>query len=823
MPRIAVGKPQNRENINGLEDTVGLPDESPNTSSPNTPGGDAPDESIGFAGTLTDIHGGASASSRSAFDALRTVERHDYVVDCEIAKGGMGRITRARDCRHGRMVALKESLRPEPALIARFSREALITARLQHPAIVPVYEAGKWENGDPFYAMKLVDGHPLSCEIEKRTALAERMSLLPNLLTVTEALAYAHSRGVIHRDLKPANVIVGSFGETVVIDWGLAKQLQDTPSGDVDIEADELLTAFDSGNACSPRLTGAGNVIGTPAYMAPEQAAGRAVDQRADVYALGAIAYHALTGEPPYEGDSSDAVLSGVLAGPPKKLRERVPTLPIDLAAIIDKAMARDPDERYPSAKPLAEELRRFQTGQMVRSHDYSALDLFRRWLSRHRAAVAVAMVMLLAMLVLGVVAVDRILEERNLARDAHAHAKEMHAFAMSRQSEAEEILDDMLDDLRASTEGGHVDVLGNIADRVLQYYSDEARNHAERRDIRELERRLNGLQMAAEARQRRGEQDGALHGYRQSMETARQLRRKQPKKHELTLFIGRNHNKIAGILTAKGDTEAARAAYQQGIEAVEAMLPTEGERESDERVRAQLAEMYSQLSLIQLMDSDIEGWRTANQNSQKHARTIIARSEHKRAASPVPTDTPTPTQPPEKPRFDVPVTGNERPGAADTQAGRRDGEAGFGIQGAASASIEGGVLEIQLRAEDRERIAKMAEVAPEHNVSLSLDNLANNINARADGADRVFDKLAASMTKHENELGRQAARRALAKIRLKQARTWAPEDPERALTYANQCVDILEGTEADDALDAPEQRTLEQARIVRDNLQQRD
>src|SRR4051812_7549501 len=144
-----------------------------------------------------------------------------YRPEREIARGGMGRIVAAEDLRLGRAVALKELIDPVAEQRGRFQREALITARLQHPGIVPVYEAGRWPSGDPFFAMKLVSGRPLDRVIAEAATLADRLALLPRLAAAADAIAYAHSQRVIHRDLKPANVLIGEFGETVVIDWGL--------------------------------------------------------------------------------------------------------------------------------------------------------------------------------------------------------------------------------------------------------------------------------------------------------------------------------------------------------------------------------------------------------------------------------------------------------------------------------------------------------------------------------------------------------------------------------------------------------------------------
>src|SRR5215813_1095753 len=159
------------------------------------------------------------------YPSLMAVERRHYAISGEIAKGGMGRVLAARDLRLGRAVAIKELLPKNRDLARRFEREARITARLQHPSIIHVYEAGVWNGGEPFYAMTRVAGRSLDKVVAELTTLNERLSLLPTVISVVDALAYAHNEGVIHRDLKPANVLVGEVGETVVIDWGLAKDL----------------------------------------------------------------------------------------------------------------------------------------------------------------------------------------------------------------------------------------------------------------------------------------------------------------------------------------------------------------------------------------------------------------------------------------------------------------------------------------------------------------------------------------------------------------------------------------------------------------------
>jgi tetratricopeptide (TPR) repeat protein len=351
------------------------------------------------------IGGGASAAAPLV---LRPVDPASFEVGEEIAAGGMGRILRAYDRRLGREVALKEVL--APSMRARFEREAMITARLQHPAIVPIYEAGTWPDGTAFYTMRLVPGETLTRAIERRPALAERLAVLPHVTAVCEALAYAHSRGVIHRDLKPHNVLIGEFGETVVIDWGLAKQRGVAEvAGGVAAESEAWLTQ-------------AGTVVGTPCFMAPEQARGEELDERADVFALGAMLYNLIAGAPPYWDRSHDSkeLVAEVLARPPTPIGALAPAVPADLRAIVERAMARDPAERYADAAQLAAELARFQAGQLLLSREYSGRDLLVRWIRKHRALVALGGAAAIALAVVGVVAIRNAVR----ARDAEHEAK---------------------------------------------------------------------------------------------------------------------------------------------------------------------------------------------------------------------------------------------------------------------------------------------------------------------------------------------------------------------------------------------------------------
>ncbi len=340
-----------------------------------------------------------------ALDELR------FRVGGERARGGLGKVLEADDRFLGRRLAVKQLLDTTNVdATARFVREALITARLQHPSIVPVYDAGLRGSGEPFYSMKLVYGRSLRDEIDFARNLDERLALLPHIQSVADAVAYAHEEGVIHRDLKPSNVLVGPFGETVVVDWGLAKYVDDDAEGRRDLPDDPYELAGDDD------VTRVGAVLGTPAYMPPEQARGDEVDARADVYAIGAMLYDLLAGEPPYVGDTSTQTLQSVQAGPPDRIGDRERSAPRDLCAIVDKAMARDPADRYPDARQLAADLKRFLTGQLVGARRYSPWALVWRWIARHRGAVAITLILLVALGITATVSARRVVRERDRA-----------------------------------------------------------------------------------------------------------------------------------------------------------------------------------------------------------------------------------------------------------------------------------------------------------------------------------------------------------------------------------------------------------------------
>ncbi|MGB1016571.1 MAG: protein kinase domain-containing protein, partial [Nannocystaceae bacterium] len=258
---------------------------------------------------------------------------------------------------------------------------------------------------------------------------------------VAEAIAYAHSQNIIHRDLKPQNILVGSFGETVVIDWGLAKDLTQDPASDTKppvpspqpvLKTDSAVGLQDS-QINGESLTLMGTVMGTPSYMPPEQAIGLSVDERADVYALGAILYHVLAGRPPYTGNSPVDVLVKVTGGPPPSLTRIQRKLPDELVTIVDKAMARSPEHRYRTASDFADDLRRFQTGKIVGAHNYSAFERLRRFVGRYRAP----LISLALLAVMGAVGISEVVQERDLAEQGRREAEQARAVATEQRQEA--------------------------------------------------------------------------------------------------------------------------------------------------------------------------------------------------------------------------------------------------------------------------------------------------------------------------------------------------------------------------------------------------
>jgi serine/threonine protein kinase len=283
------------------------------------------------------------------------------------ASGGMGHVWLARDVSIGRDVALKE-LRAEAAAgpaALRFVREAKITGQLEHPGVVPVYELGRDpHSGRPFYTMRFIRGRTLSdvaaaFHHKRRPGWHEPMelvALLTAFVSVCNTIAYAHSHGIVHRDLKGENIVLGEFGEVIVLDWGLAKRLDGS-------EEEPASAGPDAGPSRAPGQTMMGQVLGTPAYMAPEQAEGRLdlVGPWTDIFGLGAILYEILSGEPPFTGATLNEVLTKTIRGEVVPPHVHWPEAPAGLQAACLKALAKAPADRYQTALELGQEIQGWQ------------------------------------------------------------------------------------------------------------------------------------------------------------------------------------------------------------------------------------------------------------------------------------------------------------------------------------------------------------------------------------------------------------------------------------------------------------------------------
>jgi serine/threonine protein kinase len=364
---------------------------------------------------------GVTVAARGGDHDARVMEGR-YELIRKLGQGGLGRVWLARDVNLNRYVALKEISHASgvtDSMVERFKHEAEITGRLDHPSIVPIYQLGEdLSTKRAFYSMRFLGRSTLQDSIseyhERREEGDEDPMLLRHLLTafvnVCHAIGYAHSRKVIHRDLKPENVVIDSFGQVIVIDWGLAKVIDDTA----------VESLMDSVAVGSAERTNEGQVLGTPLYMAPEQAAGRLdeLDERTDIYGLGAILFAIITGYAPHEktqresidsGSGARGMISVIAGGVTPSAREANPDADPALDAICRKAMARRRYSRYQQATDLAEDVQRWMAGEPVSAYREKFLQRANRWVSQHQrlsqSLLLAAMVVLVALTTLAMAA----------------------------------------------------------------------------------------------------------------------------------------------------------------------------------------------------------------------------------------------------------------------------------------------------------------------------------------------------------------------------------------------------------------------------------
>lgn len=364
-----------------------------------------------------------------------------YGPEEKLAEGGMGIISRVRDHVFERDVAKKvirdpgshprkDGPTPSDAIVlGRFVEEAQVTGQLDHPNIVPVHDFALDQDGRVFFTMKLVRGDNLKSVFgmaEQSASGWSRTRILGEIiLKVCDAMEFAHEKGVVHRDLKPSNVMVGSFGEVYVMDWGLARVL-DTPA-DGEALSSRRQPANMATSAASKTLHG--EVVGTPAYMSPEQARGEhdRVGPTSDVYAVGAMLYHLLAGHMPYvlpgESSSASEIWNRVLAGSPNPLDRVGRSIPNELVAICNKTMARAPEQRYPSMRALASDLRAYLERRVVTAYRTGAWAELSTWIARNKAIAGTAAVSLVLIAALTTWFVQQLRSERDIAQSNEKEA----------------------------------------------------------------------------------------------------------------------------------------------------------------------------------------------------------------------------------------------------------------------------------------------------------------------------------------------------------------------------------------------------------------
>ncbi|MFT4539179.1 MAG: serine/threonine protein kinase/formylglycine-generating enzyme required for sulfatase activity [Planctomycetota bacterium] len=341
----------------------------------------------------------------------------------ELGRGGMAIVYRAFDTDLDRELAMKvlrgpsttsagagkedSSKTPSGRALARFLEEAQITAKLDHPGITSIHELGIDEEGRAYFTMQLVRGVRLDQLIENKKTSSVGWSepkMLETLLKVCDAVSYAHAKGVVHRDLKPANIMVGRFGETYVIDWGLARVIDRETSDHGTKMIHTYRSRVADEDPYSPLMTVDGDIIGTPAYMSPEQASGssHSISATSDVYAIGAVLYELLSGQAPYlDGDSaltSKTLLERIIKEPPRDLARVAASSAPELRGICSKAMKRDPKSRYPNVRAMASDLRAYIAGRPVNAYQQSWYTKGMRWMRRNAVPVAFVSVIVAAL-----------------------------------------------------------------------------------------------------------------------------------------------------------------------------------------------------------------------------------------------------------------------------------------------------------------------------------------------------------------------------------------------------------------------------------------
>ncbi len=497
-------------------------------------------------------------------------------------KGGLGRVSIALDEELNREIALKEILTAHADNIenrTRFIREAEITGALEHPGVVPVYSLGKFADGRPYYAMRFIRGMNLQVALEdyheKQASTADKQlefrQLLSRFIDVCYAIEYAHSRAVIHRDLKPSNVMLGDYGETLVVDWGLAKSMGDGFETEDSMEAPVTIS-----DSASTTKTVLGRVVGTPTFMSPEQAAGRldALGPCSDIYSLGATLYHLIVGEVPFKG-TEEVVLANVQTGRFKPPRELNANVPKPLQAICLKAMSRMSTDRYLTSRELAEDIERYLAGERVLAYDEPLTDRVLRWIRNHKqlfyssaAAIAVTLTALSVSVVMLSAANTRVRASRDAATESYEEADRQRQEAERNFRLAREAVRDYYVSVSEETllkQPGMQPLRETLLRQALVYYQGFLDKRQDDPALRQEVAQANFF--TGQITQAIDSPADAVSHYEKAAETQKQLLAESPESKELQAAYGSTLNALGGVSLRLGKIDEADQYFQQAIE----------------------------------------------------------------------------------------------------------------------------------------------------------------------------------------------------------------------------------------------------------------
>lgn len=607
------------------------------------------------------------------------------------ALGGIGLVSVALDQELHREVALKEiqlQFTADAQCRARFLQEAEITGGLEHPGIVPVYSLGEYEDGRPYYAMRFIQGDTFKEAIDRfhRPAAASTTSgsrrheserarglelrrLLRRFLDVCNAIDYAHSRGIVHRDLKPGNVMLGKYGETLVVDWGLAKPVNQPEAPHVPSEP-TLRPASASGTM----PTELGVAVGTPHFMSPEQAACSLADigSASDIYSLGATLYALLTGKTPYSGGDAATILAQARSAEFPRPRAVDARVPAALEAVCLKAMSRRPADRYPSARELADDVERWLADEPVQAHLESWSERLARWGRRHRKGVratAAATFLVALVSLVAAVLIEGARQRESVARQeadrqrirAEASFRDARRavdgfFTVVSESKLLDVpgLQSLRKDLLSSAltyyrrfirqRGRDVALQTDLAqtyyrvgriDAEIGTQSQAARSlrqalRMQNRLVREhpndaalLSDLANTYNALGRVRQETGQLDAALQAFVRSQKLRADLLRIEPANKEYRRKLANSHNNIASVQARLGEFQQAQEEY---VRANAARKMLADQFPSERSFQVDLAKGHYNLALLLQSREDAQGALDSLAESRRILREVVAR-----------------------------------------------------------------------------------------------------------------------------------------------------------------------------------------------------